>query len=78
MVYFGARMDKRSQLKMQGYEQAMLKHGLSPHSITTAEHSSFTLGASQLKQALQHIPQLDGIFAPMTIWQSGHYLSANG
>ncbi|AGQ39050.1 TPA: gluconate operon transcriptional repressor GntR [Mannheimia haemolytica] len=62
VVYFGARMDKRSQLKMQGYEQAMLKHGLSPHSITTAEHSSFTLGASQLKQALEQIPQLDGIF----------------
>ncbi len=43
VVYFGARMDKRSQLKMQGYEQAMLKHGLSPHSITTAEHSSSRL-----------------------------------
>lgn len=62
VVYFGARMDKRSKLKMQGYEQAMRKHGLTPNSITTEQHSSFTLGAAQLKQALQQFPQIDGIF----------------
>lgn len=62
VVYFGARMDKRSKLKMQGYEQAMKKHGLTPHSITTEAHSSFTLGAKQLQQALIQIPHIDGIF----------------
>lgn len=62
IVYFGARMDKRSKLKMQGYEQAMRKHGLIPHSITTEAHSSFTLGAEQLRQALKKFPQLDGVF----------------
>lgn len=62
VVYFGARMDKRSKLKMLGYEQAMKKHGLTPHSITTEEHSSFTLGAKQLQQALVQFPDMDGIF----------------
>lgn len=62
IIYFGARMDKRSKLKMQGYEQAMRKHGLIPHSITTEAPSSFTLGAEQLQQALKKFPQLDGIF----------------
>lgn len=62
IVYFGARMDKRSQLKMQGYIHAMQKNGLTPHSITTEEHSSFTLGAKQLQQALAQYPNIDGIF----------------
>lgn len=62
IVYFGARMDRRSKLKMQGYEQAMRKHGLAPRSITTEAHSSFSLGAAQLQQALQTSPELDGIF----------------
>lgn len=62
IVYFGARMDKRSQLKMQGYIYAMQKNGLTPNSITTEEHSSFTLGAEQLQQALVKFPQIDGIF----------------
>ncbi|QLB12498.1 LacI family transcriptional regulator [Bisgaardia hudsonensis] len=62
IIYFSARMDKRTQLKMQGYEQAMLKYGLTPYSLTTEEASSFTLGAKQLRQALQLHPQIDGIF----------------
>ncbi|HDR1022069.1 TPA: gluconate operon transcriptional repressor GntR [Pasteurella multocida] len=62
IVYFSARMDKRTQLKMQGYEQAMRKYGLKPHSLITQEPSSFSLGAQQLHQALQDIPNLDGIF----------------
>lgn len=62
IVYFGARMDKRSQLKMQGYENAMRKHGFEPHSLTTTEASSFTLGSRQLRQALERFPLIDGIF----------------
>ncbi|WP_373777203.1 gluconate operon transcriptional repressor GntR [Glaesserella sp.] len=62
VVYFSARMDKRSHLKMQGYEQAMRKHGLTPHSLTTEEPSSFTLGAQQLRQALKQFPEINGIF----------------
>ena len=62
VVYFTARMDKRTRLKMQGYEQAMRKYGLTPRSLITEEPSSFTLGAQQLRQSLQQYPDIDGIF----------------
>lgn len=62
VIYFSARMDKRTQLKRLGYEQAMQKHGLPAHSIITTEPSSFTLGAEQLRQALKKYPDINGIF----------------
>ncbi|TCP93530.1 LacI family transcriptional regulator [Cricetibacter osteomyelitidis] len=62
IVYFSARMDKRTRLKMQGYENAMKKHQLKPHSLITEESSSFTLGAAQLRQTLTQYPDTDGIF----------------
>lgn len=62
IVYFTARMDKRTKLKMQGYEQAMRKYQLEPHSLITDEPSSFTLGAKQLQQVLAQYPDIDGIF----------------
>ena len=62
IVYFTARMDKRTQLKMQGYEQAMKKYGLEPYSLITEEASSFTLGGKQLREILTKRPQTDGIF----------------
>ncbi|WP_301099164.1 gluconate operon transcriptional repressor GntR [Otariodibacter sp.] len=62
IIYFSARMDKRTQLKMQGYEQSMRKHGFKPNSLITEEASSFTLGAKQLQQALDLYPETNGIF----------------
>lgn len=62
VVYFTARMDKRTQLKMQGYEQAMKKYGLEPSSLITEEASSFTLGGKQLRHILEKRPETDGIF----------------
>ncbi len=62
IAYFCARMDKRTRLKMQGYQRAMTKHGLTAYCISTEEPSSFTLGAKQLRQALAEYPVLDGIF----------------
>lgn len=62
IIYFSARMDKRTKLKMQGYELAMLKHHLVPHSVMTEESSCFSLGAQQLHQALELYPDIDGIF----------------
>ncbi|MFC0309117.1 gluconate operon transcriptional repressor GntR [Gallibacterium trehalosifermentans] len=61
IIYFSARMDKRTQLKMQGYELAMKKHGLTPHSMITERPSSFSLGAELLHQALTKYPEIDGI-----------------
>ncbi|SEQ90006.1 transcriptional regulator, LacI family [Amphritea atlantica] len=62
IVYFAARMDARTRLKIKGYEQAMHKHHLEPFSLQTEEASSFTRGALLLRQALQQRPSLDGIF----------------
>jgi len=62
IVYFTARMDKRTQLKMQGYEQAMKKYGLEPYSLITEAASSFTLGGKQLRKILEERPETNGIF----------------
>lgn len=62
IVYFSARMDKRTKLKMQGYEQAMKRHGLEPHSLITEVPSSFSLGSEQLRQTLEKYPETNGIF----------------
>lgn len=65
IVYFTARMDKRTQLKMQGYEQAMKKYGLEPYSLITEAASSFTLGGKQLRKILEERPETNGIFVQM-------------
>ncbi|MFT2110596.1 substrate-binding domain-containing protein [Marinomonas sp. 2405UD68-3] len=62
IVYIAARMDKRTQLKIQGYKDAMKKHNLEPLCLQTDEASSFTLGAKFLKEALKQQPDTDGIF----------------
>ena len=62
IVYFTARMDKRTQLKMQGYEQAMKKYGLEHYSLITEAASSFTLGGKQLRKILEERPETNGIF----------------
>ena len=62
IVYFTARMDKRTQLKMQGYEQAMKKYGLEPYNLITEAASSFTLGGKQLRKILEERPETNGVF----------------
>ncbi len=61
-VYFAARMDTRTRLKVRGYERAMTEQGLEPFSLQTEEASSFTRGALLLRQALERRPDLDGVF----------------
>lgn len=61
IVYFAARMDHRTTLKIRGYEQAMQEHQLTPLVIHTGNASSFTLGAEFLQEALEKQPALDGI-----------------
>lgn len=62
IVYFGARLDTRTRLRMKGYERAMREAGLAPRQVSTGEHSSFTLGGVLLEKALQLDPETDGIF----------------
>lgn len=62
IVYMGARMDVRTRLKLQGYEQAMSEHGLEPLSVLSDAASSFSYGGDMLRRALEQYPQMDGIF----------------
>ncbi|WP_105902737.1 gluconate operon transcriptional repressor GntR [Vibrio gangliei] len=62
IIYFAARLDVRTRLKLAGYEAAMLSHGLQPVSLQTTHASSFSLGADLLHKALEEHPNTDGIF----------------
>jgi len=62
IYYFGARLDNRTKLRMQGYDKAMDEAGLEKYHILTHKHSSFTLGNELLSRALSECPQLEGIF----------------
>lgn len=61
IAYFAARMDERTRLKMEGYQQAMSEAGLEQVSLQTEEASSFTLGAKLLAQLVENHPQINGI-----------------
>ncbi|MEL0614060.1 gluconate operon transcriptional repressor GntR [Marinomonas arenicola] len=62
VVYFAARMDERTLLKIKGYEKAMQDHGFTPLCVKTTSASSFTLGATFLEEVLKQQPDTDGIF----------------
>ncbi|MGY3916635.1 substrate-binding domain-containing protein [Aeromonas australiensis] len=62
VVYLGARLDVRTQLRMEGYYQAMTDFGLTGQHLLTEQSSSFTLGGELLDQALVRYPDLDGLF----------------
>ncbi|RTZ18140.1 HTH-type transcriptional regulator GntR [Vibrio aquaticus] len=61
IAYFAARMDERTRLKMEGYQQAMSEAGNEVVTLQTEEASSFTLGAKLLAQLVETYPQVDGI-----------------
>ncbi len=60
--YFGARLDTRTRLRMEGYDKAILEANLPFIHILTKDHSSFTLGEMLLEEALEKHPDLDGVF----------------
>ncbi|WP_206194024.1 substrate-binding domain-containing protein [Serratia microhaemolytica] len=62
VIYLGARLDRRTQLRMEGYYQAMQDNGLSGRHLLTEQSSTFTLGGELLEAALARYPELDGIF----------------
>lgn len=61
-VYLAARMDTRTLLRQHGYEKAMEEAGKAPVTVSTPEHSSFTLGSELLARALAGYPQTDAVF----------------
>ncbi|NLS13696.1 LacI family DNA-binding transcriptional regulator [Vibrio sp. SM6] len=76
VAYFGARLDTRTRLRMEGYDKAMLEAGLEPIHVLTGEHSSFSLAEQLLTQALDAHPTLDGIFCTNDDIAIGTLLSA--
>ncbi|WP_421199768.1 substrate-binding domain-containing protein [Aeromonas enteropelogenes] len=62
VVYLGARLDVRTQLRMEGYYQAMADFGLEGRHLLTEQSSTFTLGGELLDLALVRYPDLDGLF----------------
>ncbi|CSB09695.1 gluconate utilization system gnt-I transcriptional repressor [Vibrio cholerae] len=62
IAYFGARLDTRTKLRMQGYDQAMQEAGLPIKHVLTGSHSSFSLAAQLLDEAFARYPDLDGVF----------------
>ncbi len=62
ILYLGARMDVRTRLRMEGYNQAMVSHGLRPVHVLTEESSCFTLGSQLIDKALDQHPDTDGVF----------------
>ncbi|TCV93694.1 LacI family transcriptional regulator [Biostraticola tofi] len=61
VVYFGARLDERTLIKQQGYQQAMRDNGLIAHSMMVAESSSYSTGAELTRRAQQEYPAINGI-----------------
>lgn len=61
-VYLGARLDERTLLKQQGYEQAMREAGLTPRSVMMEEASSFSMGGMLLIEAQKRYPGTDSLF----------------
>ena len=76
IAYFGARLDTRTKLRMNGYDRAMREAGLEPKHILTGEHSSFSLAEGLLERALETYPQLDGVFCTNDDIAIGTLLSA--
>lgn len=62
VAYLGARLDERTLIKQQGYQQAMYDAGLNPRSVMVMSASSYSTGAELLRQALLEYPELDSIF----------------
>lgn len=62
VAYLGARLDERTLIRQQGYQQAMHDAGLEPRSVMVGGSSSYSTGAKLLLQARQEYPKLDSIF----------------
>lgn len=77
IAYFGARLDTRTKLRMEGYDKAMEEAGLPKYHILTHEHSSFTLGGELLSRALAECPELDGVFCTNDDIAIGTILACN-
>lgn len=61
IAYLGARLDKRTMLRQEGYLQAMQEANLKPLIYDKQQNSTFSLGKDITKEALSFNKNLDGI-----------------
>lgn len=64
VAFLGARMDPRTQRRLQGYHEALQAHGLGDDELvfTTPRASSITLGGWLLGELLGRRPDVDAVF----------------
>ena len=62
IAFLAARMDIRVKQRLAGYEKVMAELCAPVRMFTTEEHSSFTLGAELMTDALDSYPELDGVY----------------
>lgn len=77
VAYFGARLDNRTQLRIQGYDRAISEFGAKKYHFLTQQHSSYTLGKELLEQALLQCPSLDAVFCTNDDIAIGTILACN-
>lgn len=76
IVYLAARLDYRTQLREQGYRQAMTQANLPCQIVQTNASSTFSLGAQLLTQAQRGVPEVDGLFCTNDDIAAGALLAA--
>jgi LacI family gluconate utilization system Gnt-I transcriptional repressor len=62
--FIGARMDNRSQRRLQGYRQALIDHSLpsDDYVLTSFAHTSFHAGAELMDKLVSEHNQIDALF----------------
>ena len=60
--FIGARMDKRSQRRMQGYQQALADANRQTYVMTNLAPTSFQLGGEMMADLARQHPEIDALF----------------
>ena len=62
--FVGARMDSRSQRRLEGYRQSLIDHNLDPdiYTQTNMSNTSFQVGADLMDKLISGHPEIDAIF----------------
>lgn len=62
IMYLAVRLDARTLQREKGYRQAIEEHGLTPITLHSTLHSSYSVGAALMRQILEEYPDTDALF----------------
>lgn len=62
ILYLAVRLDARTLQRERGYRQAIEEHDLAPVTLHSVLHSSYSVGASLMRQILEKYPETDALF----------------